>query len=93
MLTAKKTFTSGSIEKISLLKNKKNSTQKDVHQYLYKKDDELNGENFDDVDNGGIIEYGNDFIKCKIIQTEIQNKSKFHALSKKTKKARKNCFR
>ena len=36
------------------------STEKDEYEYLYKKDAELK-------QNEGIIEYGNDFINCKII--------------------------
>ena len=42
-----------------------NSTEKDEYQYLYKKDDELNGDNIT-VENEGIVEYGKDFINCKI---------------------------
>ena len=37
----------------------KNSIQKDEYEYLYKKVDELKG----DVDNEGIFEYGNGFLK------------------------------
>ena len=33
----------------------RSSTEKDEYEYLYKKDG-----------NEGIVEYGNDFIKCKI---------------------------
>ena len=38
------------------------STLKNEYEYLYKKGDELKGNG-----NEGIIEYGNDFINCKII--------------------------
>ena len=36
-----------------------NSTMKNEYQYLYKKDEELKG----------VVEYGNDFINCKIIHS------------------------
>ena len=36
----------------------------DEYQYLYKKDSELKDDNFED---DGIVEYGNDFLNCKII--------------------------
>ena len=42
----------------------KNSTQKDQYEYLYKKYDELKGDNFD-VYKKGIFIYGNYFINCK----------------------------
>ena len=42
----------------------KTSTETNEYHYLDKKDVELKG----DVDNEGIIEYGNDFINRKIIQ-------------------------
>ena len=40
--------------------------KKKEYRYLYKKDDEVKGTNITDV-NEGIIEYGDDFINCKII--------------------------
>ena len=43
-----------------------NSTMKNEYKYLYKKDDELKGNNIT-VENEGIVEYGNDFLNCKII--------------------------
>ena len=43
-----------------------NSTVKNEYQYLYKKDEELKGDNIT-VENEAIVEYGNDFITCKII--------------------------
>ena len=48
-----------------------NSTTKNEYQYLYKKDDELKGDNITD-ENGAIVEYGNDFINCKIINSKLQ---------------------
>ena len=42
----------------------KNSTQKDEYKYLYKEEVELKGDN---IGNEGVVENGNDFIKCKII--------------------------
>ena len=41
-----------------------NSTVKNEYQYLYKKDEELKG------NNEGFVEYGNDFLNCKIIHSE-----------------------
>ena len=38
---------------------------KNEYQYLYKKDDELKGD-----DDEGIVEYGNDFLNCKIIDSK-----------------------
>ena len=46
-----------------------NSTMKNEYKYLYKKDDELKGDNISD-ENDGVIEYGNDFINCKIIHSK-----------------------
>ena len=46
-----------------------NSTVKNEYQYLYKKDEELKGDNITD-ENEGVVEYGNDFINCKIIHSE-----------------------
>ena len=43
-----------------------NSSVENVYDYLYKKDTELKGENII-VENEVIVEYGNDFINCKII--------------------------
>ena len=43
-----------------------NSSVENVYDYLYKKDMELKGDNIT-VENEGIVEYGNDFINCKII--------------------------
>ena len=44
------------------LQEYKNSTVKNEYQYLYKKDEELKGDNITD-ENEGIVEYGNDFLK------------------------------
>ena len=46
-----------------------NSKMRDEYQYLYKKDDELKGDNIT-VENEGVVEYGNDFLKCKIIDSK-----------------------
>ena len=48
------------------LQEYENSTMKDEYQYLYKKDRELKEDNIS-VKNEGVVEYGNDFINCKII--------------------------
>ena len=42
---------------------------KNEYQYLYKKGEELKGDNIS-VENEGIVEYGNDFYKCKIIHSK-----------------------
>ena len=46
-----------------------NSTVKNEYQYLYKKDKLLKGENIS-VENESIVEYGNDFLNCKIIHSK-----------------------
>ena len=46
-----------------------NSTVKNEYRYLFKKDEELKGGNTT-VENDGIVEYGNDFIKCKIVHSK-----------------------
>ena len=46
-----------------------NSTMKNEYQYLYKKDEELKGDKIT-VENEGVVEYGNDFINCKIIHSK-----------------------
>ena len=51
------------------LQEYENSTMKSEYQYLYKKDEELKGDNIS-VENKGIVEYGNDFINCKIIHSK-----------------------
>ena len=42
-----------------------NSTMQNEYQCLYKKDEELKGDNIT-VEIEGVVEYGNDFINCKI---------------------------
>ena len=51
------------------LQEYENSTMKNEYQYLYIKDDELKGDNITD-ENEGIVEYGNDFLNCKIIHSK-----------------------
>ena len=46
-----------------------NSTMKNEYQYLYEKDEELKGDNITD-ENEGNVEYGNNFINCKIIHSK-----------------------
>ena len=53
---------------ISLQENQ-NSTVKNEYRYLYKKDEELKGDNIT-VENDGIVEYGNDFLNCKLIHSK-----------------------
>ena len=48
------------------------STVKNEYQYLYKKDEELKGDIISD-ENEGIVEYGNDFLNCKIIHSKTPN--------------------
>ena len=42
------------------LQEHENSSLKNEYRYLYKKDEK----------NKGVVEYGNDFINCKIIHSE-----------------------
>ena len=51
------------------LQEYENSTLKNEYQYLYKKGEELKGDNIS-VENECIVEYGNDFINCKIIHSK-----------------------
>ena len=44
-----------------------NSEMRDEYQYLHKKDSELKGDN---VEDDGIVEYGSDFLNCKIIDSK-----------------------
>ena len=46
-----------------------NSKLFDKYQYLYKKDSELKSYN-DIEDDEDIVEYGNDFLNCKIIDSK-----------------------
>ena len=46
-----------------------NSTMKNEYQYLYKKDEELKGDNIT-VENDCIVEYGNGFVNCKIVHSK-----------------------
>ena len=46
-----------------------NSTIKNEYQYLYKKDYALKRNN-NTLENEGVVEYGNDFINCKIIHSK-----------------------
>ena len=46
-----------------------NSTVKNEYHYLYKKGEELKGDNIT-VENEGVVEYGNDFLNCKIIHSK-----------------------
>ena len=51
------------------LQEYENSTVKNEYQYLYKKDEELKGDNITEA-NECDVEYGNDFINCKIIHSK-----------------------
>ena len=51
------------------LQEYENSTVKNEYQYLYKKDEELKGDNITVV-NEDNVEYGNDFINCKTIHSK-----------------------
>ena len=46
-----------------------NSTMEDEYQYLYKKDSEIKSDNITQ-ENEGVVEYGIDFINCKIIHSK-----------------------
>ena len=56
-------------QKFIPLQEYENSTMKNEYQYLYKKDEQLRGDNIS-VENEGIVEYGNDFYKCKIAHSK-----------------------
>ena len=60
-----------------MLFKKKNSTQKHEYQYLHKKDEEIKCDNIT-VENEGIIEYGTDFVKCKIIHNRGSTRMLFN---------------
>ena len=45
------------------------STVKNEYLYLYEKDEKLKGDNIT-VENEGVVEYGNEFINCKIIHSK-----------------------
>ena len=46
-----------------------NTEMEDEYQYLYEKDSELKGDNIT-VENDGRVEYGNDFLNRKIIDSK-----------------------
>ena len=56
-------------QKYIRLQEYENSTVKNEYQYLYKNDSELKGDNIL-VEDDGIIEYGNDFLNCKLIDSK-----------------------
>ena len=56
-------------QKYSPLQENENSTVKNEYLYLYKKDEELKGDNFT-VENKGVVEHGNNLINCKIIHSK-----------------------
>ena len=49
------------------LQEYENSTVNNEYQYLYKKDEELKGDDITE-ENADIVEYGKDFLDCKIIR-------------------------
>ena len=51
------------------LQEYESSIVKDEYDYLYKKDEELKGDNIT-VQNEGIVEFGNDFLNCKVIHSK-----------------------
>ena len=46
-----------------------NSKMFDEYQYLYRKDEELKGDKIT-VESDGVVEYGNDFLNCEIIDSK-----------------------
>ena len=46
-----------------------NSSIENMYDYLYKKDMELKGDNIT-IENEGVVEYGKDFLNCKIIHSK-----------------------
>ena len=57
-------------QKLNTNQEYESSTEKEDYQYLYKKDGELKGDN---IENEGIVQYGNHFINCKI-NSDIRSK-------------------
>ena len=53
-------------QKYTTIEEFENEEIRDEYQYLYKKEEELKGESDDD----GIVEYGNDFLNCKIFDSK-----------------------
>ena len=51
------------------LQEYENLALKNEYQYLYKKDEELKGDKIT-VENEGVVEYGNNFLNCKIIHSK-----------------------
>ena len=59
-----------SYQKYIPLQEYENSTEKSVYQYLSKKDEELKSDN---IENEGIVEYGDNFLNCKIIDSSFKS--------------------
>ena len=55
-----------SYQKFIPIEEFQNTIEEGEYQYLYKKDSELKGDNITD-ENEAIVDYGNDFLNCKII--------------------------
>ena len=56
-------------QKYITIEEHENSKMADEYQYLNKKDEELKGDKIT-FENDGIVEYGNDFLICKIIDSK-----------------------
>ena len=54
------------------LQKYENSTVKNEYQYLYKRDEELKGDNTI-VENDGKNEYGSDFLNCKFFDSSFSS--------------------
>ena len=54
-------------QKLFTIQEHESSTEKDEYQYLFKKDDELKGD-----EKNGFVEYADDFINCKMILNKIE---------------------
>ena len=70
----KKTFVYAAFKNIPIQKYK-NSAEKDEYQYIYRKGDE----------NKGIVEYGYDYVNCKLISDKKLIKNYFFTISKTNK--------
>ena len=57
------------LQKYDPIQEYENSTVKNEYQYLYKKDEELKGDNIT-VEKEGIVEYGIDFVNFKIVHSK-----------------------
>ena len=67
LLTARKTFTLGFIQKKYSYSRLQNFGRKKTSmRFCIKKDDDLKGDNIT-IETEGIVEFGNNFLKCEVV--------------------------